>query len=198
MSLALRSNRLKTSSATLTFGGELVADAQVGQRRRLRAHAVVLDQRPRPEVAQLELAGPADRGRRRSRRATPTLSIEPGMQLPAGSSSREARPRHREVGVEQQPGRRRGSGCSIRCRGAGSAGSARSSPASPTKTSSEPSFSCHSASELCRPGNDLGAHAQLAALRAHQRRHRLDRVAASWRSTVAVVPRASLLWKPWP
>ena len=49
---------------------ELVAQAQVGERGRLRAPRVVLDQRPRPEVAKLELAEPRPEVGDRQRRAT--------------------------------------------------------------------------------------------------------------------------------
>ena len=108
MSLALRSKRLKTSSATLHVLRDLVADAQVGERRRLRALGVVLDQRPRPEVAQLEVAEPRARGRARSRRARRRCRPSRGRSGPAsvGSSVVKRARETRDVAVEQQPRRR--------------------------------------------------------------------------------------------
>ena len=199
MSLALRSNRLKTSSASRTSGVDLVADAQVGERRRLRALRVVLDQRARSEVAQLELAEPrpesahghAERGDRLDGAGN---VVAGAVRIGAG----EAGARQAKSASSSSQGIDAASGCSTRCRGAGSARLASVSPASPTNTSSEPSLQLPERERALQAGNDLGAQAELAALGAHQRRS--TGVDAGSRSglaaTVAVVPRASLLWKP--
>ena len=71
-------------------------------------------------------------------------------------------------------------------------------PASPTNTSSESRSSSHSASELCRPGIASVRTPSSQPLARDQARHRLSAASPVFGSTVVVVPRASLLWKPRP
>ena len=101
MSLSSASSRLKTSTASRTLLRELVAGLEVDQARRLRAHGVVLDERPRAEVAQPHAAEDV---RGRCRRVAPpetTVSTAPGMRSPAGSSSVKRACDQRQVGVER-------------------------------------------------------------------------------------------------
>ena len=89
------------------------------------------------------------------------------------------------------------SGCSTRCRGAGSPGSPRSRPRRRRRPARSRASSCHSASELCSPGTisvRTPSSPPFGAPAASPDRPDRRLLAA----TVAVVPRASLLWKPWP
>ena len=170
MSLALRSNRLNTSSASLHVRRELVADAQVGERRRLRALRVVFDQRPRPEVAQLELAEPRAEVRRPSRRARPPCRPIRGCGRRAAIVVGVKRAREtREVGVEQQPGRRR-----VVVVPLDAAAPARAARLGVAGVADEDQLGAElqvpERERALQAGHDLGAHAELAALRAHERR----------------------------
>ena len=71
------------------------------------------------------------------------------------------------------------------------------SPASPEKTSSDASDNCHNASELCSPGT-ISVRAPISSPRALTSGSARSIGVPSVGDTVAVTPRASLLWKPSP
>ena len=176
MSLAFLSNRLKTSSASSHVRRDLVAGAKVGERRRLRALRVVLDQRPRPEVAHLELAEPrpvvGDGDAERRHLLDRAGNVVAGaVRVGAG----EAGVRDREVGVDQQPGRRPVVVVPLDAVAPARAGSARSRRR--RRRTPAPSRAAAARARASSAGRERSRvrSAELAALGAHQRRRRVDR-----------------------
>ena len=196
MSLACASNRLKTSTASRSDAAEPVAGLEVDEARRLRADRVVLDQRPRAEVAPAHAAEDVlhavDGGA-----ADTTVCDGAGDDVAGRVVVGEARLRERRVGVERQPRTRRvvvGELDAVAV--ARAAGFGRAGVADEDQLGVE-------AQRPQRQRSSAGA----GCARCGRRPRRPWRAPAASRgragspvagSTVIVAPRASLLWKPRP